>query len=42
MDYTLVDDIRASSRQMVRELGFMHPTLAGTHYPPLPSTPCWK
>ena len=34
MDNTLVDDIRASSRQMVRELGFMHPTLAGTHYPP--------
>ena len=34
MDNTLVDDIRASSRQMVRELGFMHPTLAGTQYPP--------
>jgi len=30
----LVDDIRAASRQMVRELGFMEQTLAATDYPP--------
>jgi DNA-binding MarR family transcriptional regulator/GNAT superfamily N-acetyltransferase len=28
-----VDSIRAASRRMVRELGFMRPTLAGTDYP---------
>ena len=31
---SLVDDIRTSSRQMVRELGFMQGTLAATDYPP--------
>lgn len=31
---SLVDDIRTSSRQMVRELGFMQATLAATDYPP--------
>jgi DNA-binding MarR family transcriptional regulator len=31
---TLIDDIRAASRQMVRELGFMEATLAATDYPP--------
>jgi DNA-binding MarR family transcriptional regulator len=30
----LIDDIRAASRQMVRELGFMEATLAATEYPP--------
>jgi DNA-binding MarR family transcriptional regulator len=30
----LIDDIRAASRQMVRELGFMEATLAATDYPP--------
>ena len=30
----LIDDIRAASRQMVRELGFMDATLAATDYPP--------
>ncbi|MEI2416569.1 bifunctional helix-turn-helix transcriptional regulator/GNAT family N-acetyltransferase [Orrella sp. JC864] len=30
----LVDEIRAASRQMVRELGFMQATLAATGYPP--------
>jgi DNA-binding MarR family transcriptional regulator len=30
----LIDDIRAASRQMVRELGFMEQTLAATDYPP--------
>ncbi|MEO8298293.1 MAG: bifunctional helix-turn-helix transcriptional regulator/GNAT family N-acetyltransferase [Burkholderiales bacterium] len=30
----LIDRIRTSSRQMVRELGFMRPTLAATPYPP--------
>ncbi len=33
-DPTLIDDIRAASRQMVRELGFMEATLAATDYPP--------
>jgi DNA-binding MarR family transcriptional regulator len=31
---SLVDDIRAASRQMVRELGFMDATVAATDYPP--------
>jgi DNA-binding MarR family transcriptional regulator/GNAT superfamily N-acetyltransferase len=30
----LIDDIRAASRTMVRELGFMQQTLAGTDYSP--------
>jgi DNA-binding MarR family transcriptional regulator len=30
----LIDDIRAASRQMVRELGFMEATMAATDYPP--------
>ena len=33
-DLPLIDDIRAASRQMVRELGFMEATLAATDYPP--------
>lgn len=33
-DLPLIDDIRAASRQMVRELGFMETTLAATDYPP--------
>jgi DNA-binding MarR family transcriptional regulator len=33
-DLRLVDDIRAASRQMVRELGFMEATVAATDYPP--------
>ena len=33
-DRTFVDNIRAASRQMVRELGFMQSTLAATDYPP--------
>ena len=33
-DLTLVDDIRAASRLMVRELGFMETSLAATDYPP--------
>jgi DNA-binding MarR family transcriptional regulator len=33
-DIELVDDIRAASRQMVRELGFMDATVAATDYPP--------
>ncbi len=33
-DLDLIDDIRAASRQMVRELGFMEATLAATDYPP--------
>jgi len=33
-DLALIDDIRAASRQMVRELGFMDATLAATDYPP--------
>ena len=30
----LIDEIRAASRQMVRELGFMEQTVAATGYPP--------
>jgi len=30
----LIDDIRAASRQMAREWGFLRPTLAGTAYSP--------
>ena len=30
----LIDDIRAASRLMVRELGFMEATVAATDYPP--------
>jgi DNA-binding MarR family transcriptional regulator len=33
-ELALIDDIRAASRQMVRELGFMEQTLAATDYPP--------
>jgi DNA-binding MarR family transcriptional regulator len=33
-DLALVDDIRAASRLMVRELGFMEQTVAATDYPP--------
>jgi DNA-binding MarR family transcriptional regulator len=33
-DITLVDEIRAASRLMVRELGFMEATVAATDYPP--------
>jgi len=33
-DPALIDDIRAASRQMVREFGFMEATLAATDYPP--------
>jgi DNA-binding MarR family transcriptional regulator len=33
-DPSLIDDIRAASRLMVRELGFMEQTLAATDYPP--------
>lgn len=33
-DPVLVDEVRAASRQMVRELGFMQSTLAATDYPP--------
>jgi len=33
-DLVLIDDIRAASRQMVRELGFMDATVAATDYPP--------
>jgi DNA-binding MarR family transcriptional regulator len=33
-ELTLIDDIRAASRQMVRDLGFMEQTLAATDYPP--------
>jgi DNA-binding MarR family transcriptional regulator len=32
--HSLIDDIRAASRLMVRELGFMETTLAATDYPP--------
>jgi DNA-binding MarR family transcriptional regulator len=31
---SLIDDIRAASRLMVRELGFMESTVAATDYPP--------
>jgi DNA-binding MarR family transcriptional regulator len=33
-DLSLVDDIRAASRLMVRELGFLEQTVAATDYPP--------
>jgi DNA-binding MarR family transcriptional regulator len=33
-ELSLIDDIRAASRQMVRELGFMDVTVAATNYPP--------
>ncbi|WP_315730269.1 MULTISPECIES: MarR family winged helix-turn-helix transcriptional regulator [unclassified Bradyrhizobium] len=33
-DLGLIDDIRAASRLMVRELGFMEATVAATDYPP--------
>ncbi|OZB65566.1 MAG: MarR family transcriptional regulator [Thiomonas sp. 13-66-29] len=33
-DPSLVDSIRAASRKMVRELGFMQSTVAATDYPP--------
>ena len=33
-ELSLVDDIRAASRLMVRELGFMDATVAATNYPP--------
>jgi DNA-binding MarR family transcriptional regulator len=33
-ELALIDDIRAASRQMVRELGFMEQTVAATDYPP--------
>ncbi|MGC7404443.1 MarR family winged helix-turn-helix transcriptional regulator [Pandoraea pneumonica] len=34
LDTALIDAIRAASRKMVRELGFMRTTLAGTEYSP--------
>lgn len=34
LDTVLIDGIRAASRQMVRELGFMDATVAATDYPP--------
>ena len=34
IDLSLIDDVRAASRQMVRELGFMEATVAATDYPP--------
>jgi len=34
LDLILIDDVRAASRQMVRELGFMEATVAATDYPP--------
>jgi DNA-binding MarR family transcriptional regulator len=33
-DLDLIDDVRAASRLMVRELGFMEATVAATDYPP--------
>jgi DNA-binding MarR family transcriptional regulator len=33
-DLDLIDDIRAASRLMVRELGFMETTVAASDYPP--------
>lgn len=33
-NFSLIDDIRAASRLMVRELGFMEATVAATNYPP--------
>ncbi|MEN3290714.1 MAG: hypothetical protein V7634_5014, partial [Bradyrhizobium sp.] len=32
-DLSLIDDVRAASRLMVRELGFMEATVAATDYP---------
>jgi DNA-binding MarR family transcriptional regulator len=34
LELDLIDDIRAASRQMVRELGFMDATVAASDYPP--------
>ena len=34
IELNLIDEIRAASRQMVRELGFMDATIAATDYPP--------
>ncbi|MGJ4944298.1 MarR family winged helix-turn-helix transcriptional regulator [Bradyrhizobium sp. HKCCYLS1011] len=34
LDLDQIDDIRAASRLMVRELGFMEATVAATDYPP--------
>ncbi|GAA4333200.1 bifunctional helix-turn-helix transcriptional regulator/GNAT family N-acetyltransferase [Pigmentiphaga soli] len=34
VDIPFIDQIRAASRQIVRELGFMQSTLAATRYPP--------
>ncbi len=34
IDADLIDHIRAASRLMVRELGFMQATVAATDYPP--------
>jgi DNA-binding MarR family transcriptional regulator len=34
LELDLIDDIRAASRQMVRELGFMDTTVAASDYPP--------
>jgi DNA-binding MarR family transcriptional regulator len=34
IELNLIDEIRAASRQMVRELGFMDATIATTDYPP--------
>ena len=33
-ELSLIDDIRAASRLMVRELGFMDATVAASDYPP--------
>ena len=33
-EFALIDDIRAASRLMVRELGFMDATVAASDYPP--------
>ena len=33
-EISLIDDIRAASRLMVRELGFMDATVAASDYPP--------
>ena len=33
-ELALIDDIRAASRLMVRELGFMDATVAASDYPP--------
>ena len=33
-DLSVIDDVRAASRLMVRELGFMESTVAATDYPP--------